>query len=158
MGLAPPTSGDDWLALSSDALPSGTATKWAVLPSCGAVVQFLGTVRDHADGRPGVTSLEYEAYEEEARPRLASIIAAARTTWPDLGRVALLHRTGDLALSEVSVVVAVSAPHRDEAFQAARFCIDSLKATVPIWKREIWDGGEDWSTAAHPIVELAARP
>jgi len=157
MGLTPPELDDDWLALTSEALPSGMVAEWVVLPSCGAVVQFLGTVRDHADGRRGVTSLEYEAYEEEARPRMAGIVAAARTSWPGIGRVALLHRIGELAVSDVSVDVAVSAPHRGEAFEAARFCIDSLKASVPIWKRETWDGGENWSAEAHPIVDVAVR-
>ena len=124
---------------------------WAGLPSCGAVVLFNGTVRDHAEGRPGVSSLEYEAYEEEVVPRLAAIAAEARARWPVLGRVALLHRTGALVVRETSVVVAASAPHRPEAFSAARFCIDTLKATVPIWKRETWEGGTDWGTRSHPV-------
>jgi len=151
MGLASPPFGDDWLALSADALPTGAAVEWALRPSCGAVVLFLGTVRDHAEGRPGVTALAYEAYEEEALPRLAAVARAARESWPAIGRVVLLHRTGELGVGEVSVVVVVSAPHRAEAFEAARFCIDSVKASVPIWKLETWDGGEDWSAAAHPI-------
>lgn len=156
MGLDSPTTGDDWLALSSEALPSGAAAAWAVRPGCGAVVAFFGTVRDHADGRPGVVSLEYEAYEEEALPRLAAVARAARQSWPGIGRVALLHRTGALAVTDVSVVVVVSAPHRAEAFEAARFCIDSLKATVPIWKREKWEGGDEWSAAGQLIGEVAS--
>jgi molybdopterin synthase catalytic subunit len=155
MGIAPPAVGDVWLALTSDVLAPSLATEWAVLPGCGAVVTFVGTVRDHAEGRPGVVGLEYEAYEEEVAPRLASVAAAARHSWPNVGRVALLHRTGSLAVADVSVVVVVSAPHRSEAFEAARFCIDSVKATVPIWKRERWEGGEDWSASAQPIVEVA---
>ena len=86
------------------------------------------------------TASTYEAYEEEVEPRLAAIAAEARTRWPDVGRLVLLHRTGDLGVGESSVVVVASSPHRDTAFEAARFCIDTLKATVPIWKRETWDG------------------
>ncbi|MDQ6927705.1 MAG: molybdenum cofactor biosynthesis protein MoaE [Actinomycetota bacterium] len=158
MGLAPPAFGDDWLELTPDALPSGTATEWAVQPGCGAVVSFVGTVRDHAERRPGVVCLEYEAYEEEVRPRLVSVAKAARASWPDIGRIALLHRTGELGVTEISVVVVVSAPHRVEAFEAARFCIDSVKASTPIWKRERWAHGDDWSSSAQPIADMVARP
>ena len=146
--------GDTWLALSGDALPVGDAAAWVVRPDCGAVVLFTGTVRDHSEGRPGVSELEYEAYEEQVEGRLRAIEAEARARWPELGRVAMLHRVGRLALGEPSVVVAVSTPHRGEAFAAARFCIDTLKATVPIWKRECWDGGEAWGEGAHDIVEV----
>jgi molybdopterin synthase catalytic subunit len=100
-----------------------------------------------------VTGLTYEAYEDEATRRLADVAAEARLRWPMAGRLALLHRVGELTLSEVSVVVVASAPHRGEAFEAARFCIDTLKETVPIWKREHWAGGSDWAECAH-----AARP
>jgi molybdopterin synthase catalytic subunit len=151
--------GDDWVGLGSDPLPVVGALEWAPRPDCGAVVSFSGIVRDHAEGRPGVTSLEYEAYEEEVERRLAAIAAEARRRWPVLGRVALLHRSGRMAVGETSVVVVVSAPHREEAFVAARWCIDTLKATAPIWKRETWAGGEDWSACAHPVAEVApGRP
>lgn len=156
-----PRPGDaDWTGLTSDPLPLGEATTWAVLPGCGAVVTFAGTVRDHAEGRSGVTRLEYEAYEQQVGPRLAGIAAEARRRWPVLGRVALLHRVGPLEVTDVSVVVAASAPHRPEAFEAARWCIDTLKATVPVWKRETWEGGTDWatcSTAISDVEEAAVR-
>jgi molybdopterin synthase catalytic subunit len=100
--------------------------------------------------------LEYEAYPEYVEPRLADIARVARERWSSIGRVALLHRVGVVGLSEVSVVVAVSTPHRAEAFEAARFCIDTLKASVPIWKRETWDGGTDWSACAHAITDADA--
>jgi molybdopterin synthase catalytic subunit len=151
--LTPP-AGDDWVGLSGGPLPVHEALDWAVRPGCGAVVLFSGTVRDHADGRPGVTALEYEAYDSEVVPRLAAIVAEARRRWPVAGRLALLHRSGRLAVTETSVVVVASAPHRAEAFAAASWCIDTLKATVPIWKRETWDGGEDWSACASPVVEV----
>ncbi len=117
---------------------------------------FTGTVRDHAEGRPGVSRLEYEAFVEEAGPRLAAVAAEARRRWPDLGRLAVLHRVGALGVGEPSVVIVASAPHRAEAFAAARFAIDTVKATVPIWKRETWAGGEDWSACAHQVTEVSA--
>lgn len=156
--LAPPSAGDDWLAVTSRPLPVAAAYEWAVLPRCGAVVLFAGTVRDHAEGRPGVSSLEYEAFEEQAVPRLAAIAREARTRWPALGRLVLLHRTGPLGLGECSVVVVASAPHRPEAFAAARFGIDAIKATVPIWKRETWEGGSDWSLDARELAEVSEVP
>jgi len=147
----PPREGNDWTGLTADPLPVEAAYEWAVLPSCGAVVLFSGTARDHADGRDDVTGLEYEAYEEQVVPRLDALAAETRARWPMVGRVILLHRVGRLELTESSVIVAVSAPHRAEAFAAARFAIDTLKATVPIWKRERWSGGEDWGTGAEQV-------
>jgi molybdopterin synthase catalytic subunit len=132
----------------------GEVAAWAVQPSCGGVVVFAGTVRDHSEGRSGVTALEYEAYTEQAEPRMRDIAAEARRLWPDLGRLALLHRTGLLGLGEVSVVVAASSPHRAEAFDAASFCIDALKASVPIWKREHWEGGSGWAACSQDVVEM----
>ena len=146
--------GADWLYAGDDPLPVAEASAWAVVPGCGAVVTFSGTVRDHADGRPGVVHLDYEAYLEQVLPRLEAVAGAARSRWPELGRVALLHRLGHLEVTEVSVVVVVSAPHRAEAFDAARFCIDSVKASVPIWKRETWEGGSDWGLCAHDVVDV----
>jgi molybdopterin synthase catalytic subunit len=102
-----------------------------------------------------VTSIEYEAYAGQVEPRLAAIAGEARARWPTLGRVALLHRTGPLLVGESSVVVSASAPHRGEAFDAARFLIDTLKSTVPIWKKEAWDGGEDWGLDAKELREVS---
>lgn len=146
---------DTWVALAGDPLPVGAAADWAVRPDCGAVVLFTGTVRDSADGRDGVTGLEYEAYVEHAVPRMEEIAGEARRRWPGVGRVALLHRVGALEVGEPAVVVAASAPHRGEAFDAARWCIDTLKATVPIWKKESWAGGEDWGLGAHEVAEVS---
>lgn len=147
--------GETWVALTAEPLPATAAHDWAIRPDCGAVVVFTGTVRDHAEGRTGVTQLTYEAYVEQVEPKLAQIAATARETWPDLGRIALLHRIGALALAELAVVVVVSSPHRGEAFDAARWCIDTLKATVPIWKKEHHDGGTDWGLAATELREVA---
>ena len=156
--VTPPAGQDDWVGLSADPLPFGAAADWAVLPRCGAVVVFSGTARDHSIDRHGVSVLEYEAYEEQALPRMRAIAAEARTRWPDLGRLALLHRTGPVPIGSSAVVVVASAPHRGEAFDAARFVIDALKATVPIWKRETWEDGESWGLEAQHLVELDDLP
>ncbi len=141
--------GGDWIAVSDKSLPVDEVWRWVSQPKCGATVTFCGTVRDHSAGREGVTLLEYEAYEEHVIPRLAGVACDVRRRWPDIGRVALLHRVGRLEVGEVAVVVAVSTPHRAEAFASAQFCIDTLKQTVPIWKHETWAGGSDWSICEH---------
>lgn len=149
--LAPPESGDDWVGLGRVTLPTETAMSWATMARCGAVVTFLGTVRDHADGREGVELLTYEAYEGPAMDRMAAVVAEARRRWPQLGRVAVLHRLGELCLGETAVTVVVSAGHRHEAFVAGEFLIDTVKETVPIWKYERWAAGEGWGTDARPV-------
>lgn len=154
----PPPDRDDWLALTDAPLPVGVAHDWAVRADCGAVVVFSGTVRDHAEGRAGVSELTYEAYESQVVPRLAELAAETRTRWPMTGRLVLWHRTGRLVLGESSVVVAASSPHRPEAFEAARFAIDALKATVPIWKHEVWADGADWGTGAIAPTDAASVP
>ena len=152
--VAPPTSGDTWTALTEGAVPVEAASAWAVLPSCGAVVTFSGTARDHSVGRAGVSRLEYEAYEEQVVPRLDEIAATARARWADVGRIVLIHRVGVVPVSESAVVAVVSSPHRDHAFEAARFCIDTLKETVPIWKREDWSEGSSWGLEPQHIVDV----
>jgi molybdopterin synthase catalytic subunit len=121
------------------------------------VVLFSGTVRDHADGRSDVTSLEYEAYEDAVVPVFQNLVQEARQQFSGIGRIAILHRTGLLQLEESSVVVAVSSPHRGLAFEAARFLIDSLKTSAPIWKKENWAGGSDWGTGAHDVVATTKK-
>ncbi len=153
--VALPRPGDaDWIGLTSDPLPVAEATSWAVVPGCGALVVFAGTVRDHAEGRAGVIMLEYEAYEEQVEPRLRAVAEEARARWPQLGRLVLLHRIGPLRLTDVSVLVAASTPHRGEAFRAARWCIDTVKTTLPVWKRESWSDGSDWATGPSDISDV----
>ena len=153
--VKPPSTGHDWVGLTGGRHPVEAALEWAVLPGCGAVVSFVGTVRDHAEGRPGVTGIEYEAYAEQVVPRLRAIADAVRDRWEGLGRIVLLHRVGPLAVTEASVLVVTSTPHRAEAFAAARFSIDTLKSTVPIWKRESWSGGVEWGADARDVVGVA---
>ncbi len=154
--LSGPTDARDWVALTDVALPVDDLNSWAVTARAGAVVTFVGVVRDHADGRDGVYAMTYEAYEEPAVRVMHEIVAGARRHWPDLERVALLHRVGRLELSEPSVAVAVSAPHRGDAFDAARHCIDTLKETAPIWKQEHYQAGSAWAQGVHPIRPVAA--
>jgi molybdopterin synthase catalytic subunit len=116
-------------------------------PTAGAVVAFLGTVRDHSPGRPGVTHLVYEAYLEVVQDKIGELIGRARQSWP-LIAVAAEHRTGLVGVGESSVAVVVSSAHRADAFEAARFLIDELKARAPIWKQEHWDGGSEWIEGA----------
>ena len=118
----------------------------------GAVCTFLGTVREMTGDRR-TASLDYEAYPEMAQRKMAELEAEARRRWPILD-VAMVHRVGHLDLGEISVVVAVSCPHRHQAFDACRWLIDTLKEVVPIWKKEVWaDGNEEW---VHPGLDPKA--
>lgn len=109
----------------------------------GAVCVFVGVVRDENAGR-AVRSLEYEAYEDMALPLMEEIAAETRRRFPTLTRLDLVHRLGHLQIGDASVAVAVSSPHRAEAFAACRHAIDTLKAKVPIWKKEHYADGEVW--------------
>lgn len=153
-GVLIPTSGDDWVGLSTEPLPVEAALEWAHRPDCGAVVLFSGVARDHSGDRSSVDQLEYEAYESQVEPRLADLAKEARKRWPSIGRLVMIHRVGELIIGDSAVVVVASSPHRPEAFAAARFCIDALKATIPIWKRERWSDGESWGLEAQHIAEV----
>lgn len=113
----------------------------------GAVVVFTGVVRNHSEGHDGVTHLQYEAFVERVEDALRSVGNEASSKW-QVCAVAIEHRVGECAVGEPTVVVAVSASHRGDAFEAARYCIDELKARAPIWKKEFWPGGEEWSPGA----------
>ncbi|HEV2237166.1 MAG TPA: molybdenum cofactor biosynthesis protein MoaE [Ktedonobacterales bacterium] len=108
----------------------------------GGIVTFEGVVRDHARGKR-VRSLEYDAYPEMAEQEMAKIAAEVERRW-QTDHLAMVHRIGKLEIGEVAVVVAVACAHRGEAFDACRYAIDTLKATVPIWKKEIAEDGEEW--------------
>ncbi len=111
-------------------------------PGAGGIVVFEGVVRDNARGKQ-IRYLEYEAYEEMAREQISKIIDEARQRW-GVERVAVAHRFGHLEIGEASVIIVVASPHRAEAFDACRYIIDTLKATVPIWKKEVATNGEAW--------------
>lgn len=130
------------------------AIVWCTTPDCGAVVSFSGVVRDHAEGRHDVVAMTYEAYEAPALQRLAEILSETRNRWPDVGRLALLHRLGELELGEASVVVVAASPHRDVAFDAGRFAIDTLKTSVPIWKKEHFSGQSEWALRSNDVQSV----
>ena len=113
-------------------------------PANGAIVVMSGMVRNQTDGKP-VVALEYQAYEPMALRVFQQIATEIRQQWPDVQRVVIHHRTGRLAIGEISVLVAVGCPHRSEAFAACQYAIDTLKHNAPIWKKEHWaDGSSSW--------------
>jgi molybdopterin synthase catalytic subunit len=114
----------------------------ATSPADGALALFVGVVRNENAGRR-VTHLEYEAYEEMALPLLEQLEAECRRGWP-VTDVRMVHRLGRLEIGDASVAIAVASPHRAEAFAACRHAIDALKRTVPIWKKEHFEGGAVW--------------
>lgn len=116
-------------------------------PEAGAIVDFIGTVRRQTQGK-SVVQLEFETYEAMALSEMRKIAEEALVRFPVL-RISMHHRTGVLDIGEVPVVIAVSSAHREAAFSACQYCIDTLKQTVPIWKKEIFEDGEVW-VAAHP--------
>lgn len=109
----------------------------------GAITSFTGVVRERT-GERDVEFLEYEAYPEMAEAMLAQIGDEIQARWPQIEAVSIVHRTGRLAVGEISVVIAVAAAHRADTFKACRYAIDRLKVIVPIWKKEIGPGGEVW--------------
>ncbi len=135
------------IALSYEPLDPGRLLAEVGRASSGATVLFVGTARDHSPGKQGVTRLEYEAYAEEVEGKIGEVVERACQQWSLLA-VAIEHRVGVVEVGEPSVAVAVSAAHRDEAFKAARFLIDQLKAVAPIWKKEHWPGGAEWVQGA----------
>jgi len=126
----------------SHPIDAATVTAAVADSGTGATVTFIGTTRDHNDGRR-VTQLEYEAYPEMAIGEMRKIGDTAQQRWP-ITRIAIVHRIGVVAIGEASVVIAVSAGHRRAAFDACHFAIDRLKEIVPIWKKEHFEGGEVW--------------
>lgn len=111
-------------------------------PDCGAVCAFLGTVRNHHNGKT-VVDIRYSAFKEMAEKELERIVAEVKQKWP-LGEVAVVHRTGKLQIGDISVLIAVSSHHRKESFEACRHIIETLKKTVPIWKEEFYETGKAW--------------
>jgi molybdopterin synthase catalytic subunit len=140
------------IAITEGPLDHASITEGVRSNNAGAVCSFLGTVREMTGDRR-TASLDYEAYPEMALKKMAELEDEARRRWPIL-EAALVHRVGHLELGEISVVVAVSCPHRGQAFEACRWLIDRLKEVVPIWKKEVWaDGTEEW---VHPGVGPSA--
>jgi MoaE-MoaD fusion protein len=141
VAVIPPVSGGAF-RISATPLDLGAAVAEAASEEAGAVATFVGTVRRRSRGRD-VLYLEYEAFEEMAEPMLAQL-ADELTAKHGLCRVAIHHRVGRVEIGEASVVIAVSAAHRGAALDACREAIDTLKTTIPLWKKEVYAGGEEW--------------
>jgi molybdopterin synthase catalytic subunit len=140
--LPPVAGGVGRCSLSSEPLDEAAVTARVSGPDAGGIVTFVGQVRDHARGHT-IEHLEYEAYPEMAEREMQKIADEAAGRWPGT-RVAIAHRTGKLEIGDLAVVIAAAAPHRAEAFEACRFAIDTLKQTVPIWKKEVATDGAYW--------------
>ncbi len=129
--------------ITSDEIELGDVVRAVEAGDAGAIVHFLGVVRNNTEGRE-VSYLEYEVYPPMAEKKMAEIAQEIHEKW-GLDRVAMIHRVGRLEIGEVSVAVAVASPHRREAFEACHYAMNRLKQIVPIWKREVWtDGEEEW--------------
>ncbi|MEO1212445.1 MAG: molybdenum cofactor biosynthesis protein MoaE [Bacteroidota bacterium] len=133
--------------ISEDPLELEKITRLVTDDACGAIDIFVGTVRDQTKGKR-VLKLDFEAYEKMALSEMAKLAEEAAERWP-VKKMAIHHRVGSLAIGEIAVIIAVSTPHRNASFEACKFVIDTLKQTVPIWKKEIFEDGEVW-VAAHP--------
>lgn len=135
------------IKISDQPLDIQRCINWIMSPESGGIDVFIGTVRNTTKGKT-VLRLEFEAYEKMALAEMDKIAAKAGEKWP-VQKLIVHHRTGVLSVGEVAVIIAVSAAHRAAAFEACRYVIDTLKQTVPIWKKEVFEDGEFW-VAAHP--------
>jgi len=135
------------IKISAEPLNVQSCVDWVMSPESGGIDLFIGTVRDMTRGKK-VVRLEFEAYENMALNEMNKIAVYAIANWP-VHKILIHHRTGILAIGEIPVIIAVSAAHRAAAFDACRYAIDTLKQTVPIWKKEVFEDGEEW-VAAHP--------
>lgn len=140
----------DWIEITSEPLNTEAAVAFVTDPAAGGIDVFLGTTRaEKSASGQALGALDYEAYLEMASRQLNDLAAAARERWPVI-KAAILHRVGRVRVGQPSVIIAVSTPHRAQAFEACRFLIDELKRDVAIWKREVWeDGSGDWVHPPH---------
>jgi molybdopterin synthase catalytic subunit len=136
-----------YIKITSEILNLSECVEKVMTPQAGGIDVFIGTVREHTKGKK-VIRLEFEAYEKMALNEMQKIADEMMKRWP-LHKILIHHRTGVLQIGDVPVIIAVSASHRDATFEACRYAIDTLKQTVPIWKKEVFDDGEEW-VAAHP--------
>jgi molybdopterin synthase catalytic subunit len=142
-GSVPAAAPADWIEITTEPLSERAVAQAVEHPGAGGVALFSGVVRDQTGGRR-VKFLEYEAHAPMAVAKMREIASAIRERWPATARVALVHRIGRLEIGESSVLIAVSAAHRGDAFEACRYAIDTLKRTVPVWKKEHFEDGEVW--------------
>lgn len=144
IALLPPVSGGEEprFAITSEPLSADKLVRLVSNPHAGAVLTFVGTVREFTHGQKTVY-LSYEAYAPMAVEKMKQIAAEIEERWPGT-QVAMHHRIGDLHIEEIAVIVAVATPHRNESFEAGRYAIERLKQIVPIWKKEMWEDGSEW--------------
>lgn len=145
IALIPPVSGGEGeplIEITTEPLSADKIIAKVSNPMAGAILTFVGTVREFTQGKR-TTFLEYEAYPEMAVKKMQEIAAEIKEKWPNT-EVAMSHRIGKLGIEEISVIIAVATPHREAGFEAGRYAIERLKQIVPIWKKEIWDDGEEW--------------
>ncbi len=156
IALIPPVSGGDGdvFEVTAEPLDAQRLVERVRRDEAGAVALFYGVVRDNNLGRR-VLYLEYDAYPEMATKVMREIADEIKARWPLTG-VAIQHRTGRLEIGETSLLVAVSSPHRKEAFEACHALVDRFKEVVPVWKKEVWEGGEEWIEGEKPEVESSS--
>jgi molybdopterin synthase catalytic subunit len=144
IALLPPVSGgeEERFLITEQPLSADKLVSLVSHPGAGAVLTFVGTVREFTRGQRTV-SLAYEAYAPMAVEKMKQIAAEMEERWPGV-QVAMHHRIGELAIEEIAVIIAVATPHRNESFEAGRYAIERLKQIVPIWKKEIWEDGSEW--------------
>ncbi|KAM5193137.1 molybdopterin synthase catalytic subunit isoform 1-T1 [Mantella aurantiaca] len=134
----------DFVRVSPEKLSADEVSQLVVSPSCGAVSLFIGTTRNSFEGK-NVVCLEYEAYVPMAEIEIKKILSEVRQKWPAVKHIAVHHRLGVVPVTEASVAIAVSSPHRNDSLDAVKYCINTLKATVPIWKKEMYEeAGYTW--------------
>jgi MoaE-MoaD fusion protein len=158
LAIIPPVSGGShapWFTVTHQKLDPRTVEALVSGPQEGAIVTFIGTVRNHARGK-AVTLLEYEAYDTAAEKMLARVGDEAQAQWPDV-MIAISHRTGALQPGEASVVIACASPHRDSAYAASTFAISRIKEIVPIWKKEHYEDGSTWVGSEADYQRLTGR-
>ncbi|XP_013981540.2 molybdopterin synthase catalytic subunit [Salmo salar] len=131
----------DLVKLTHDKLSVDTVSDSVTCPSCGAISIFIGTTRNSFEGMK-VVQLEYEAYIPMAESELRKIYADIRARWPTVRHICVHHRLGVVPVTEASVIIGISSPHRRDSLEAVQYCIDTLKGTVPIWKKEVYEADE----------------
>ncbi len=143
VAFLPPVAGGDHFAIVEGAIDEQALRQAVEDPGAGAILSFLGVTRNQTGGRQ-VEYLEYEAYPEMAQQRMAALAEEIRQRWPSVRGIAIVHRVGRLEIGDASIGIAVATPHRADAFAACRYAIDRAKEQLPIWKKEVWEGGAEW--------------
>lgn len=134
----------DFIRICTEKLSTDEVSQLVVSPCCGAVSIFVGTTRNNFEEKK-VVHLEYEAYVPMAEMEIKKILTDIRQKWPSVKHMAVHHRLGLVPITEASVVIAISSPHREDSLDAVKYCINTLKATVPIWKKEVYEEeGSSW--------------